>query len=166
MLRFSGRTVSEPATRCSTFDTGRRLVEFAAYHERGNPGVTLLAAACFVFSRIQRVRAFGSITATRHGMNAPLILTTTTQLTGAPGNRTRILRRMGDFWCTLMHNSIMWPIHGHYQCRRCGRLRPVPWAQANDFSYYRLKWTTRLGDRAVKSRTGRPIAEIATGSLR
>jgi hypothetical protein len=39
------------------------------------------------------------------------------------------MQRFGHLWCTLMHNSMMWPIHGHYQCRRCGRRRPVPWAQ-------------------------------------
>jgi hypothetical protein len=22
----------------------------------------------------------------------------------------------------------MWPIHGHYECRTCGRQYPVPWA--------------------------------------
>jgi hypothetical protein len=34
-----------------------------------------------------------------------------------------------DLWCRVMHNSLMWPIHGQAQCRRCGRRRPVPWAQ-------------------------------------
>ena len=37
---------------------------------------------------------------------------------------------MGYFaerWCKAMHRSLMWPSHGHYQCRTCGREYPVPW---------------------------------------
>jgi len=29
--------------------------------------------------------------------------------------------RMGRLWCILMHDSPMWPVHGHYECRTCGR---------------------------------------------
>lgn len=66
-------------------------------------------------------------------MNAPSILTTTEFATGAgSGNLTGIMRRLGDSWCRLMHDSLMWPIHGQYQCRRCGRRRPVPWAQRDE----------------------------------
>jgi hypothetical protein len=32
-----------------------------------------------------------------------------------------------SFWCELMHDSPMWPIHGRYQCRTCGRHYSVPW---------------------------------------
>jgi hypothetical protein len=28
---------------------------------------------------------------------------------------------LGAIWCGLMHESVMWPIHGQYQCRTCGR---------------------------------------------
>src|SRR6266545_1721145 len=35
---------------------------------------------------------------------------------------------LGALWCTFMHDSPMWPIHGEYQCRTCGRHYPVPWA--------------------------------------
>ena len=37
--------------------------------------------------------------------------------------------RIGALWCSLMHGSPMWPIHGHYQCRICARQFPVPWAE-------------------------------------
>lgn len=38
----------------------------------------------------------------------------------------RTLRwRIGTIWCSLAHESPMWPIHGHYQCRRCGRRYPA-----------------------------------------
>lgn len=32
---------------------------------------------------------------------------------------------IGTGWCTLIHKSIMWPAHGHYQCRTCGRRYPA-----------------------------------------
>lgn len=35
--------------------------------------------------------------------------------------------RIAEIWCSLMHDSPMWPIHGQYQCRTCGRHYPVPW---------------------------------------
>ena len=33
--------------------------------------------------------------------------------------------RIGAIWCKLTHQSLMWPAHGHYQCRRCGRRYPA-----------------------------------------
>ena len=36
--------------------------------------------------------------------------------------------KLGALWCVVMHDSPMWPIHGEYQCRTCGRRHPVPWA--------------------------------------
>jgi hypothetical protein len=38
------------------------------------------------------------------------------------------VERFGAVWCDLMHDSPMWPIHGEYQCRTCGRHYAVPWA--------------------------------------
>jgi len=32
-------------------------------------------------------------------------------------------------WCSQMHGSPLWPIHGHYQCRVCGRRYRVSWAE-------------------------------------
>jgi hypothetical protein len=31
----------------------------------------------------------------------------------------------GTLWCGLMHESLMWPAHGEYQCRACGRRYPA-----------------------------------------
>jgi hypothetical protein len=42
----------------------------------------------------------------------------------AAGGKIRTL------WCTLMHDSPTWPIHGHYACRVCGRQYQVPWLDA------------------------------------
>ncbi|MCU1235288.1 MAG: hypothetical protein JWP63_3255 [Candidatus Solibacter sp.] len=38
--------------------------------------------------------------------------------------------KLGTLWCDMMHDSPMWPIHGRYQCRTCGRLYAVPWAES------------------------------------
>src|SRR5271170_7248974 len=35
----------------------------------------------------------------------------------------------GTLWCSLLHNSTMWPIRDHYECRTCGRRHRVPWAE-------------------------------------
>jgi hypothetical protein len=32
---------------------------------------------------------------------------------------------LGAVWCGLMHESVMWPIHGEYRCRTCGRRYPA-----------------------------------------
>jgi hypothetical protein len=37
--------------------------------------------------------------------------------------------RIGDLWCRLMHTEPMWPAHGRYECRTCGRQFPVCWEQ-------------------------------------
>jgi hypothetical protein len=45
------------------------------------------------------------------------------------------LRRMfhgggfGTLWCSLLHDSPMWPIRDHYESRTCGRRYRVPWAK-------------------------------------
>jgi hypothetical protein len=35
--------------------------------------------------------------------------------------------RIADLWCKLMHTEPMWPSHGQYECRTCGRRHPVCW---------------------------------------
>ena len=42
--------------------------------------------------------------------------------------------KISELWCTFMHDAPMWPIHGHYQCRSCGRLYNVPWTEAKQAS--------------------------------
>ena len=37
--------------------------------------------------------------------------------------------KLGRLWCAFAHNSVMWPINGHYRCRTCLRLYPVSWEQ-------------------------------------
>ena len=37
--------------------------------------------------------------------------------------------RIADFWCRLMHTEPMWPSHGQYECRTCGRRHRVCWEQ-------------------------------------
>jgi hypothetical protein len=45
-----------------------------------------------------------------------------------PKPETDLGRRLGVFWCRLMHDAPMWPIHGTYQCRICAQSYTVPWA--------------------------------------
>jgi hypothetical protein len=33
--------------------------------------------------------------------------------------------RIGTAWCIATHKSVMWPVHGHFQCRTCGRRYPA-----------------------------------------
>lgn len=35
--------------------------------------------------------------------------------------------RLGQLWCTVAHDAVMWPMHGYYRCGVCLRLHPVPW---------------------------------------
>jgi hypothetical protein len=37
----------------------------------------------------------------------------------------QVQSRIGTIWCSLTHESLLWPAHGHYQCRTCGRCYPA-----------------------------------------
>ena len=32
---------------------------------------------------------------------------------------------VGNLWCKLAHESLMWPVHGEYECAECGRHYPA-----------------------------------------
>ena len=34
--------------------------------------------------------------------------------------------KIGALWCSFLHDSPTWPIHGHYRCLVCGRQYQVP----------------------------------------
>ena len=38
-----------------------------------------------------------------------------------------VFNRFGHMWCSATHREPMWPINGHYICRRCQRQFPVMW---------------------------------------
>ena len=42
--------------------------------------------------------------------------------------------RIADLWCRLMHAEPMWPSHGQYECRACGRRHRVCWDQPEDLA--------------------------------
>lgn len=42
---------------------------------------------------------------------------------------TRYIDSAGEAWCRTTHDDITWPQHGHYNCRRCGRVFHVPWEE-------------------------------------
>ena len=33
--------------------------------------------------------------------------------------------RVGAAWCRMSHESVLWPLHGEYRCRTCGRRYPA-----------------------------------------
>jgi uncharacterized protein YbaR (Trm112 family) len=68
---------------------------------------------------------------------------------------TNLQSRIGTLWCSLTHESVMWPVHGEFQCRSCGRHYPA-FAEAPIGS--------SEGETAV-SRTARGRAHSATASL-
>jgi hypothetical protein len=37
----------------------------------------------------------------------------------------RMQSRIGRLWCTMVHDSPMWPVNGEYECRRCGQRYPA-----------------------------------------
>ena len=66
---------------------------------------------------------------------------------------------IAEIWCRTVHDSPMWPSHGHYQCRTCGREYPVPW----ELDLTKAPWRQR-GENLVDSGTrlgGKAIAHAA-----
>jgi len=39
------------------------------------------------------------------------------------------METLAKLWCSMMHDSPMWPIHERYECRVCGREYPVEWSE-------------------------------------
>ena len=37
----------------------------------------------------------------------------------------KLQRNIGTVWCEVMHESLKWPVHGQYECRKCGRRYPA-----------------------------------------
>jgi len=37
------------------------------------------------------------------------------------------METLAKLWCSFVHDSPMWPIHGRYACRVCGREYAVQW---------------------------------------
>ncbi len=42
---------------------------------------------------------------------------------------SRLLNKIGETWCRVMHPDPMWPVNGKYRCRKCLREFPVAWEQ-------------------------------------
>lgn len=78
-------------------------------------------------------------------MNASIALLTNVSFFG----RARTLRSsFGTLWCTLMHDSPMWPIRGRYQCARCFRYHPVRWDRPeSNWNYAALEHLRDAGPR-------------------
>lgn len=65
----------------------------------------------------------------------------------------KLMETLAKVWCSLVHDSPMWPMHGRYECRVCGREYPVEWSET-----------------AAKERPGRrelrPFEQAVAGSHR
>jgi hypothetical protein len=57
------------------------------------------------------------------------------------------LDKLGEAWCGLMHDEPMWPIHGQYECRTCGRHYPVPWTAELQLAAVRHSAALRAAER-------------------
>ena len=66
---------------------------------------------------------------------------------------------LAKIWCRAMHDSPMWPSHGHYQCRKCGREYPVPWELGAANVLWRQR-NEKLTDSRVRF-SGRSVAHAA-----
>jgi hypothetical protein len=47
---------------------------------------------------------------------------------------------IGDLWCRLMHTEPMWPSHGQYECRTCGRRFQVCWEHQSTVTPNAMVW--------------------------
>jgi hypothetical protein len=41
----------------------------------------------------------------------------------------KIAEALANWWCANLHDAPMWPIHGQYRCRTCGRRQAVLWGR-------------------------------------
>ena len=62
----------------------------------------------------------------------------------------RTFLRIGASWCSVMHDSPRWPIHGHYHCGICGCRYRVPWAETGS---------------AVAGRVRRPLPATVSSAI-
>jgi hypothetical protein len=64
--------------------------------------------------------------------------------TGTPNSESGSMipgqTRIGDLWCRLMHTEPMWPSHGQYECRTCGRRFQVSWEQPSTATPPGMAW--------------------------
>ena len=57
------------------------------------------------------------------------------------------IEKLGEAWCGLMHDAAMWPMHGQYTCRTCGRHYPVPWNMERQFAAVGQPAALRVAER-------------------
>jgi hypothetical protein len=65
--------------------------------------------------------------------------------------------RIGDLWCRLMHTEPMWPVHGQYECRTCGRRFHVDWEQPPTVTANLVEWQSETQAQTVLV-AGRPLS--------
>ena len=72
-----------------------------------------------------------------------------------------LMRRLRELWCKRMHDSVMWPIDGHYECRVCGCRYEVPWISQSENA---SRTDLRVFSGMVRLRTGSQAVEIDVDS--
>jgi tetratricopeptide (TPR) repeat protein len=80
-----------------------------------------------------------------------------------PGWLAPLAEKLGRAWCLLMHDSSLWPIHGRYECRACGREYPVPWTFGSDG--HESPWRAAVVPAAVVRSLRSPLLPIAVALL-
>ncbi len=68
-------------------------------------------------------------------------------------------RQLTEFWCKSMHTSPMWPSHGHYRCRTCGREYPVPW------EFEMTETRSHQGNQRLLAHAALPIGNAAAPAI-
>jgi hypothetical protein len=67
---------------------------------------------------------------------------------------SQLQSKAGSVWCNLMHESIMWPTHSHYECRTCGRRYPA-------FAEAEMMDQPARSDISLRAKTPRTAARLS-----
>jgi hypothetical protein len=63
-----------------------------------------------------------------------------------------LFAELGRRWCRVMHQRLLWPIHGQYECSVCLRRFAVPWSNSPEYS---LSSCVRPLERSVQGSSSR-----------
>jgi hypothetical protein len=74
--------------------------------------------------------------------------------------------RIGTLWCSFLHDSPMWPIRDHYECRTCGRQYRVPWGEPERTGAPRTRQTPLPSLGSAPARAVLLMAALGRPSLR
>jgi hypothetical protein len=64
------------------------------------------------------------------------------------------VEKLGSLWCRYLHAAVMWPIHGHYNCRVCYRQYPVLWESTYAPTTIAIATAAKAGPHTVSKALG------------